>query len=213
MFKHNHLPIPHPLPVTLKSPLVSPQTLLPTPRGLPTLPASSCQDNSVRDASPLEPSLGTHIRRSRIFWIVGLVFSLVSPSSQNSRSPCLVLPFLLSASDTGRRRSPLLVAYLYINPLAWPWPRERPIRASSNPCNLRPPLPPLARVPSPQDSLPPLRFPSRVLGLWERGLSFSPLRLRFPDREPTLDLGITFELTSMDLPHALQWQLLYCCGR
>jgi len=67
--------IPRRLPLTLKSPLVSPQNLVPMPRGSPTLTASSCQDNCVRDASPVEPSLETTYRQSRILWIVGLVFS------------------------------------------------------------------------------------------------------------------------------------------
>ena len=106
--------------------------------------------------------------------------------------PCLSfvseLPFLLSPSDTGRPRS--VVTYLYLNPLAWPRPRRR---ASSNPCNLRPLFPLLARVPSPQDSRYARYDPPRAFSASrERALCStlaSSLSLR--DRKPTLDLGTT----------------------
>ena len=52
--------------LTLKSRFVSPQTLLPTPRGSPTLATSNCPDNGIRDTSPVGPSLGTTHRRTRI---------------------------------------------------------------------------------------------------------------------------------------------------
>ena len=91
--------IPRPLPLTLKSPPVSPQVLLPTPRGSPTLTASSCQDNSIRDASPVEPSLGTTYCRSRIFLDPSFPFSLACRhrpklSSRPLRFPSRVLGLL-----------------------------------------------------------------------------------------------------------------------
>ena len=57
-----------PRPV-LKSPLASSQNRLPTIPGSRSLAISSCQDKSVRDlvrdASPVEPSLGTTYHRTR----------------------------------------------------------------------------------------------------------------------------------------------------
>lgn len=84
-------------------------------------------------------------------------------------------------------------------------PRERPIGASSNPYNLAQLFPLLARVPSLQDSLQPLRFPSRVLGLsgtWPL-LPLAP-SLSLRDREPTLDLWTTLQTHSADLLPAVQ---------
>ena len=52
-------------PLPLKSPLVSPQArLLKTPSS-PTLTNSSCQENSIRDATSVGPALGTTYRWSR----------------------------------------------------------------------------------------------------------------------------------------------------
>ena len=76
---------PHALP--LRSPFVSPQArLLKTP-GLPILTASSCQDNSMLDTSPVWPSLGTtpspemHIT---VYWTI----SPLSVRSLSTRSTC-----------------------------------------------------------------------------------------------------------------------------
>ena len=44
-------------------PFASPQNRLPTIPGLPLLALTGCEDNSVRDTSPVEPSLGTTYRR------------------------------------------------------------------------------------------------------------------------------------------------------
>ena len=108
--------------------------------------------------------------------------------------------------------------YLYINALAWPWPRERPIGASSDPCNLTTLFPLLARVPSSQDSrYAPYDSPRAFSASRERGLPFSPLPLRFPFGivNPPWISGLPFELTSVDLPPAPQlprWKLVLPIG-
>ena len=67
--------------LTLKSPPVSPQSLLPKTSGSPTLVASSCQVNSVlRDASSVGPSLGTtmaHIAGHVYHCLLGHSFSFL----------------------------------------------------------------------------------------------------------------------------------------
>ena len=112
-------PIPLPPPLMLKSPIVSPQTLLPS-HGLPVLTTSSRQDNSIRNASPIEPSLrtGSIHRRSRILLFSGHRFTVsygfLIPRSL--RTSALPLSIFLStySSDTGRRRSLYsLVAFFY----------------------------------------------------------------------------------------------------
>jgi len=103
--------IPRPLPLTLKSPLVSPQALLPTLRGSPTLTASSCQDNSIRDASPVEPSLGTTYRRSRIFLDHSFPFSLACRHRPKLSSRPLQFPSrVLGLSGTRHLLLPLALS-------------------------------------------------------------------------------------------------------
>jgi len=173
---------------------------------------SSCQDNSIRDASPVGPSLGTTHCRSCILLFSGHSFSFPYVSlpfffPRIPGSPSFLFYFLLSYR-TQDNTPTLLVAYLYIIPLAWPRPRERerPIRILSNPSNLRPFLPLLARVPSPQDSCY-ARYdsPRAFSAARERGVSFPPLRLCFPfgTANPHWILRVRFELTGVDLPPAL----------
>ena len=137
-------------------------------------------------------------------------------------SPSFLFYFLLSYR-TQDNTPELLVAYLYIIPLAWSRPRERerPIRVLSNPSNIRPFLPLLARVPSPQDS----RYacydsPRAFSAAQERGVSFPPLRLCSPfDREPTLDLGSTLRThqrglttrAALETPSTPYFSLLTVC--
>jgi len=79
-----------------KSPLVAPQTLLLTPRGSPTLAASSCQDNSICDTSPVGPSLGATYRRTHILLFLGHSFPLLYVSSPLFRLRTPALPLLLA---------------------------------------------------------------------------------------------------------------------
>jgi len=58
-------------------------------RGLPTIATSSCQDNSVRDASPVGPFLGTTYHRTRTLLYIGLFdpFPYVPLPFFHSRTP------------------------------------------------------------------------------------------------------------------------------
>jgi len=114
--------IPRRLPLTPKFPLAqAPSRLASNPDSDATRiihpHPSKCQDNSVRDASPVEPSLETIYHQSCILWIVGRVFSFrmfVSPSSQNSHSPSLGLRFQLSIRQRTTPPASTRLAYLYI---------------------------------------------------------------------------------------------------
>ena len=112
--------------------------------------------------------------------------------SRNSRSPFLVLPFLLSHRTRDTTAPSTRVAYVYVT--LSPGPGRG---ASSNPCNLRPLFPLLTRVPSPQDSCY-VRYdsPCAFSASRERGLSFSPLRLHFP-------FGIAHPPWTSGLPYTL----------
>ena len=99
------------------------KTLLPKIPPLTVVIPSSRQDNSTRDASPVEPSLGHHILPGSQLMDCRTGFPL---GMFSCLSFILKLPlslFRVSISDTGRRRSLLTRSVLVFNPLAWLRPR------------------------------------------------------------------------------------------
>ena len=155
---------PHALP--LKSLFVSPQArLLKTP-GSPILTASSCQDNSIRDTSPVGPSLGTtpspemHITVYRT--ISPLSVRSISPFALDSYSPLYTFLSYLSFHCRSNVAAPChralavmrieLIRVLVFNPLAWPRPGGR-IYSPVPPFSLR------LRAIAVSFSLRPLRIP------------------------------------------------------
>ena len=101
-------------------PFASPQSRLPTTLGSPLLALSSCQDNSVRDASPVELSLRTTYR-----WTPGHTSLFLDIPSHFCMFPChsfvsefplplFYLPFLFSIRHRTTPFTSTRVAYLYI---------------------------------------------------------------------------------------------------
>ena len=103
-------PCPWPLlPLTPKSPLVVPQTLLSMPYGLPTLATLSCQDNSIHDTLPVGPLLGATYCQTHILLFLRHSFPLLYVSSPLFclRTPALPPLLALFYLSIGHGTTPL----------------------------------------------------------------------------------------------------------
>ena len=127
-------PRSRPRALPLKSPFVSPQPRLLKAPGSSILTASSCQDNGIRDTSPVGPSLGTTPSLEMHNTVCRTISSLSVRSffsfCLGLLLPTLHLPFMpkLSLSNVAAPCYRALAVMhmeitlvLVFNPLAWPW--------------------------------------------------------------------------------------------